>query len=95
MVTWETVRKETLRWVPLAERHVSEASPSASRKKCTLGFPWRPCFNMSAPCIVFRALESPLLLVGMPLAKNVQIFWSSAAQTVAQASSDTEQASFG
>ncbi len=34
---------------PRADRQTSCWSPSASRKKCTLGRPARPCFSRSAP----------------------------------------------
>ncbi len=40
---------------PRAERQTSCWSPSASRKKCTLGRPARPCFSRSAPWRAPRA----------------------------------------
>jgi len=43
---------------PRAERQTSCWSPSASRKKCTLGRPARPCFSRSAPwCAPRRELS--------------------------------------
>lgn len=49
-LTWNTLTRGILRCLPLEERHMRCASASASRKKCILGLPSRPCFSRSVPC---------------------------------------------